>query len=433
MFLRPWYAAVLIALFFGMACRKDSDEDAPRVEILQPGNGITLQVPDTLVVQVSVSDERQVERVTIALNDANGVPAVPSVSVTVDAASTTVVRELPVSSERLSTGSYTLSVAASDGSNVGRAFSTVNVQAAPLRLRALYITPPFGHPAPVPVWRVDSTGSISQFLTLSESGGSAIDADRLYLAGTMTQALQGIPQAGGSAAVNIMNQSPAGSTEPFFLGLTVDPGDGYFYYATNDGFIRGINGSGVQAFTAQSPVDYLSMHTAVMGNTLASAAQHRVLDNWQLITHAIPGGAVLGQFPLDLEPVDLVARNDQQVIVFGNRGSVGVVQQRNVVWGGGGDLYLFNNGPVQALAQLNSSTFIIALPDGLVRYSTASNSITLVAQGMNARSLAYDAASGILHAGVGNELLAVDPLTGASTVLHVLPHAVGSILPLLNR
>jgi hypothetical protein len=85
------------------------------------------------------------------------------------------------------------------------------------------------------------------------------------------------------------------------------------------------------------------------------------------------------------------------------------------------------------VARLTDGTFIIALPDGLVRYSTTSNSITLVAQGIDARCLAYDAASGILHAGVGNQLVAVDPLTGASSVQHVLPHPVGDILPLLNR
>ncbi len=430
---RPWSTVLLIFLFLGAACRKDRDEDAPKVEILQPGSGFTLQAPETLLVQVQVSDERQVERVTIALNDAAGIPAVPSVSVSVDAPSSTLVRELPVLSERLNTGSYTLSVTASDGTNVRRAFRTINIQAAPLRLRALYIVPPAGHPAPVPVWRIDSTGALSQYLDLSEIGGSAIDADRLYLAGTTTQGLQGIPQASGSASVNIANQSPAGSTAAFFSGIRVDRSDKLFYYATNDGFIRGLNGGGVQAFTAQSPVDYQSEHTAVVGNTLTSAARHRVLGNWQIITHAMPSGDLLGQFPMDLEPIDLVATGDQQVSIFGNRGTVGVVQQRNVVQGGGSDLYLFNNGPIQAVAHLDNGTSIIALPDGLVRYSNSSNTITILAQGINASSLAYDTASGILHAGVGNDLIAVDPLTGGSTMLQAFPHPVGGILPLLNR
>lgn len=415
------------------ACRKDRDEDAPKVKFLEPASSLTLQVPDTILIRVEVSDERIVERVTIALNDGNGVPVAPTLSVQVDAASATIVRAFPITNERLPSGTYTLSVTARDGSNEGRAFRTINLQAATLRSRAVYLTPPVGYPAPVPVWRIDSTGALSQYITLQEFGGGAIDPDRLYLVGITLQGVQGMAQTTGSATLNIPNTGPAGATTPFFLGPTVDRNDGRFYVGNNEGFIRGYNQGASQAFTAQSPIDLRSVHTAVVGSSLASAARHQVLNTWQLVTHAIPSGAVLGLFPMDLEPVQLLARNGQQLFIFGNRNGTGVIQERNVAQGGGTDLQTFGQGPISAVAVLNSGTAVVALPGMLMRFNSGSNTMTILAQGITAQSLAYDPASGILYAGVDEQLLALDALTGSSTVLFSFPHPVGSIFPLLNR
>lgn len=433
MFSRTHQIAFLGCLLITSACRKPGDEDAPKVRILLPVENLTLQVPDTLIVQVEVEDERTVERLTIALNDANGVPVAPTLTVLVNASNSTITRGMPIRSERLRTGNYTLTVTASDGTNMGRGFRGVNVQAAPLRLRAIYVAPPTGSSGPATVWRVDSTGALSQHLVLSEFGGAAIDPDRLYIAGTTGEPLRGIPQTSTSASITIPNQSSAGSTIPFFLGPAVDPDNGSFFVGSEDGFIRGYNSGGVQFFTGQSPAEHTSQHTAIVGNVLVSLAKHRVLGTWQLVTHVLPGGSPLAQFPMDLEPLAFYATSAQQALLFGKRGSVGVVQVRNVVQGGGTDLYVFNDGPVQAVAPINSGTYIVALPDRLIRFSTSSNTITVVAQGIAAQSLAYDPASGILHAGVGSQLLAIDPLTGASSTLHAFPHNVGTILPLLNR
>lgn len=425
--------AMIALLLVASACRKQGDEDPPKVRILLPVENITLQVPDTLIVQVQVQDEHKVERITISLNDSNGAPVIPAVSVSVNSTNTTISRGLPITSERLRTGNYTLTVSASDGTNMGRGFRSVNLQAAPLRLRAIYVTPPNGQSPSAPIWRIDSTGALSQYLNLTEFGGAAIDADRLYIAGTTVEPLRGIPQTATSTSITIPNQSAAGSTVPFFLGPTVDPSDGGFYFGSDDGFIRGYKPGGSQFFTGQSPAEMISQQTALVGNVLVSVAKQRVMGTWHLVAHAIPGGSPLAQFQLDLVPITIYAISAQQALIFGNRGTIGVVQLRNPAQGGNTDLSIFNDGPVQAVAQLNSGTYIIALSDRLVRFSTSSNTITVVAQGISAQCLAFDQASGILHIGVDNALLAMDPLTGATNTLHSFPHRVGSILPLLNR
>jgi hypothetical protein len=72
-------------------------------------------------------------------------------------------------------------------------------------------------------------------------------------------------------------------------------------------------------------------------------------------------------------------------------------------------------------------------PGMLLRCSANSNTVSVLAQGFTAGSLAYDAASGIVYAGVDEQLLAIDPLNGSSTLIFSFLHPVGGIFPLLNR
>jgi len=424
---------VVTVLLLGTACRKDKDSDPPQIRFLLPGNGVTLLVPDTLLVQVEVSDERLVKTVTISLQDGNGVPVAPPQIVQVNSANAVVTRKLGIVNERLQTGNYTLSAMASDGDGQARAFRTVPLQAAPLRLRALFIAPAFGSTGALAISRIDSTGILSQYLTISESGGAAIDPDRVYFAGTFTQGLSGIPQLDGVSPVTVPNLNPAGATAPFYRGVAVDAADGRLYFGTNDGFIRGLGQNGAQTFTAQSPTGFRSLLTAVVGDLLVSIARNDAAGVTSLITHAYSSGFLLGQFPADLEPVFLMARSSPQLLVFGNRNGTGVVQERNVLQGGSFDLRLFQEGPISAVVRLDANTAIVAVPDRLIRYSANSNTVVLLAQGFTAQALAYESATGLLYVGVGNMLFTVDPLTGAQSSSTMISHPIGTILPLLNR
>lgn len=429
------YRALIIPLVWGLlsGCRKDRDTDLPRVDVLVPATTATLVVPDTLPVHVEVTSTRTLRNISIALTDDNGVPVTPPLTVALGSTSASIIRGFPVTGERIASGRYTLAIIVRDERNEARAFRRVNVQAAPLRLRALYMTPPEGHPAPVTIWRVDSTGTLSEHLSLPEFGGAAIDARRLYLAGTLNQPVRGIPQQVGDAAITIANEGVPGSGTPYFQGPVVDPWDGRFYVGTDDGSIQGYSQGGTRSFTAWQPDDLRSRYTAVAGETLVSISRHRVLDEWRMVTYARSSGVLLGIFPLDLVPMAVQARDEQWVVLFGERDGKGVVQLRHTGQGGGSDLMVFNDGPIAAVARIDAGSSFIALPDRILRSSANSNTPTVVAQGLTARSLAFEEASGSLYAGTDDGLVVIDPLSGDRTTLHVLPHPVGHVLPLLNR
>jgi len=422
-------------LVFVSGCKKEKDESAPNVHILSPAEGYSLSVPDTLTVSVQVDDDQVVERLVLAVTDENGVPIAPSIGVDINAASAVVQRSLVLNDERLPSGLYTIMAYAFDGTNEKREFVRITIQAAPLRLRAIFVTPPPSTTPPYPIMRIDSTGAVSEWNVVSELNGAAIDPHtrHLILAGGAHEPLTALPTDPGASTWSVANQNSAGTSLPYFLGLRNDPYDNRSYFGTNDGAIKGFNGDGLQAFNAQALSGHRSQGTAVLGDLFVSHQRENTLGTHQLVAYAYSSGVQQTQFPLDLETVGLYRRTDEHVLLFGNRSGEGVIQERNVVLGGNFEMRVFTEGPINAVVRLNDNTFVIALPDRLVRFEYASNNIFPLAPGILASALAYEPATGALYVGSGNSMNLMDPQTGATTGSFSLGGPVGTILPLLNR
>ncbi|MCB0812973.1 MAG: hypothetical protein KDB87_07390, partial [Flavobacteriales bacterium] len=246
--------AVLMAVLLG-GCRKEEANDPPQVTILQPFDNTSIQVPDTLAVRATLLDAQELAGVTIQLLNDNGIPVVPSVSLAISGTSFDLQRAFPVIDEGLASGPYTLAVRATDGNEQGSDFRTINVSAAPLRLRAVFAV----HAAQggaVPVTRIDSVFQAAPFGTFPGDLSQAVLASGprlLYLAGAQNAPLRAIDLQNGNERWSAPNQNTLGTA--FFTALHQGD-DGRIYHATNEGLIRGASSSGVNAFTAESLAQY---------------------------------------------------------------------------------------------------------------------------------------------------------------------------------
>lgn len=435
--MRDQHRALLLAcgMLLIASCKKDKDASPPSVAILAPSAGSSIAIPDTITISVAVSDDHIVERLVIAVTDEQGVPIAPSVAVDVNTSSATVQRAIELTSELIRTGSYTIMASAFDGTNEARDFVGITVQAAPLRLRAVFITPPLSAPPPFPITRIDSTGAVSEWNLVSELGGAAIDpvSRHLLLAGGANEPLTAWPTDPSISSWSVANQNSVGSSQPYFLGLRDDPEDGRFYVGTNNGTIKAFTGAGIQVFNAQAISGCQSIGTVVLGELLVSAQEETVPGTHKLVTYAYSSGVQEAEFPSDLEPIGLHRRSDDQALVFGNRDGDGVIQERHVVFGGVFEMQVFEDEPITAVARLDANRFVLALPDRIIRFEYGSNGIFPLANGVTASALAYEPATGAVYVGVGNSLILIDPGNGALAGTITLPTAIGFILPLLNR
>ncbi len=421
--------AFLVLLSVG--CRKDKDETAPSVRILLPSGAATFSIPDTIVVRAEVSDDVGLESLLFSIEDANGAPITSAAAINMNGSSGTFERELIVNNERLLSGSYTIVVRASDGANDGRAFKDITLLEIPLRLRSIFLAPPFGTTAAT-IKRVDSLGAVGDWTTVQDLNGVAVDSysQHLLLAGSQFAPFQAVPTSASSRPWQF--SASTNDVPEQFTAVTVDPSDRRTYFSTRDGMIRGFTGDGAQQFTSQCLPGNRCEEIVVMGNVVATWQRAIVGGAAMVVTYSI-AGTVLETLPVEHERIALFQRTDQSLLLFANEAGTGLIEDLNVSAGGSPEVRTFPDEAIRAVARLDANTLIIALLDRLVRFNYSTNTVSTVTTGIAATSLVYDPATGALFAAQGTDLLTIDPNSGMVTNTLSTGNTIGHILPLRNR
>lgn len=431
--MRYQQSALVVACIaaFSLACRKDKDERPPLVQILDPVPGTTIAVPDTVRVQVRVSDEHGLTSLTIELIDTQNAVVASAGTINLDGITGTYERSLVLTDERMPSGTYTIVARASDGTNDGRGFRSVNILEAPLRLLAIFLAPPFTQQEAT-IHRLAPDGTSNAFANVLDFNGVAVDGHtgHLFVAGSRYAAFQAIPATAGA----LPWQVPPPTTDQYdqFTAVTVDPTDHRVYFATRDGAIRGFTGQGTPRFNAQCLPDHRCQAIVAMGNDVVTWQKAIVGGAARIVTYTT-SGTLLDQLPAAPEHVAWFHRSAGQLIHFANLDGSGLIEELNIQSGGSPEIRSFPGEPIRHVIRQNANIHLIALADRVVRFDHATHGVTEIRNGFSADALAFDPANGVLYAAQGAELHTIDPNTGAIIATTGTGGPIGHILPLLNR
>lgn len=421
------------ALLLLCGCRKDRDEQSPRVRFIAPQELSTWQLPDTIACIIHVSDDRMVRNLTIGLLNSDGVPVAPPRTIAVEAREATVEQAIAVLDEGLPSGTYILNARASDGTNDGNAFVQIQVTEAPLRLRGVFALPPPG-PSPTSVYRLDSTLQVLPPWVISQEVAAASIApafEKLYLRGSSSGPVTAVDLSTCMPSWSLPNLQPG--MPPFFTGLTVSGAEQIVYVGDGDGTLRGYRGDGGQVFTAFTLPFHRAHHTLEFSDLVLSEQRDLAPPMRRLVAYWRSSGVISNTFELDLDIVAMYRRDAQHALMLGNRNGQGVVQDRHIVSGVALEPRIFPEGPITAACRVEPGTWLLALPNRLVRYTYADNgAVTLLAE-EGIGSLAYDPATGAAMATQGSAILVIDPQMGTVTERVELGVPLGTVLPWHNR
>jgi hypothetical protein len=106
-----------IAAFLVTSCLNNADRQPPGIVFLSPSATVTILVPDTIVVQAVVMDDRDIEYVNLSLMDAENRIVVNAASFQPSLREFNLLAEVPVTDIRLPGGEYSLVITADDGHN----------------------------------------------------------------------------------------------------------------------------------------------------------------------------------------------------------------------------------------------------------------------------------------------------------------------------
>lgn len=431
MTLRHAALAGLSAILLLASCKKDKDDTPPTVVIIEPAAGTTISIPDTLNIRVQVSDEHVVRSLTVELSNAANTIVASAGTRDLNNSAGTYTFSLPLTNERLPSGTYTIVARASDGTNDGRGFLRLNVLEAPLRLRAIFLAPPFSTNTTT-ITHIDSLGQLSTFATVQDFNGIAVDSysQHLFVAGSQYAPFHAFPTA--LAANGWQVPSPTNDQPEQFTAVTVDPLDRRLYFATRYGFIRGFTGEGAQQFTAQCLPDHRCETIVVLETEVATWQRAIVGSASRIVTYTV-AGTIYEQLPVEHDRVALFHRSGTSLIHFANANGSGLIEHINITDGGTPDIHTFNGEMIRAVVRLDTHRYIIALTDRLIRWDHQAQQATPLTTGITTDAMAYEAATGALYIAEGSTLITLDPNSGA--IVNSLPtgSAIGHILPLLNR
>ncbi|MBL8002689.1 MAG: hypothetical protein JNL05_12085 [Flavobacteriales bacterium] len=435
--MRCEHRAPLLALLalLAVGCKKDGDAEPPRITISAPASGEVVTVPDTLVVEATVTDNTRIEQVTFSVLDGQGMPVTPSFTVEPGGTSANLVVELPITSDLVLSGTHEVKVVASDGEGRGTASRLIEVNGRPRRTRAIHIVGSTGF-SPVQVYRIDSTGQLSPgpLVTLNHDIAPAAissKARRLYVGGGITGPLTALFPDDGSITAEVPSQNIL--PIPFHTALAVG-GSGMLFAASNDGALRrygtDLNGTGysAQALSEHRISGILELDNAVVTtqSRYVGPVGHRV------VRYSSTAGVEQGAWPLDQTPVALHPRDQDHVLLFGNRNGQGVIEDRDIVDGGAWEPRTFTS-PILAVARIDANTYLVSLAGSLQRFNYANATALTLATGTAYEVLAFDEVNGVLIGAESGQVSFIDPATGNVTGGLTAPIAVTALLPLYSR
>lgn len=427
-------AALLIAsALIGGSCKKDETVEAPVVTIIAPQNGFSLSVPDTLVVSADVSGRAGVDLVTVVLSNEDGVPVTEPASIVPSSDPARIEVRMPVLSEHIIGGSYTLTVKAFSGENSSKDYRHLNITGTPQRLRSIMVLsqPDAGT---VLLHRIDSVGGVSVLNTfISDLGGAAVNAynQTLCMMGPMNGPLTALAPDGIHVKWQKANQSNSGI--PWFTSIDA-LGDQRIYAGTSDGALRGYNSAtGVTEFVAFLATGFRAQRAALVGDRVAVAERNQATAQYKLRLCQSSSGAMLDEQFLDKEVVAIFSRDAGHALLFGNRNDQGVVEDRDLGGGGGWEPHDWT-AAIGAVTEAGNGTYLVALENGdLERFTYASANSTTILSGEPIRSISFDPVGGLAYAGRGSNVIAVDPQSGAVAGEWAIGAEVKYVLVLLNK
>lgn len=423
-------------VFFG--CKKNKDENPPKVEIETPLANTTVNAGTFIHVTGKVTDDKKLETITIKVLSLSGSTQIADpVTLTPESASYTIDKYVKVGDIHTSSGTYQVIVEAYDGTNKKKAYKDIQVIEIPRVLEKMIVVRNAGTG-----FAVDSLVGSSFFNFInrtSDFSGAAISNyyQQLYLAGKTNGVLESWDLETNLPKWTVPADLPS-TTIPLFYLTEYDNNSQTLWqsFATSTGgTLRTVSAAGnfgtnmvMQANHYAAALTYNAQHIIVAENPKISGGSAFLsyyfntgfgLDQ----TTTVPFSSVNNIFIL----------NSHELVVVGNDGGQGELRVYDKNTNGFWEQFNLPAGKVYDAVQVDAENYIIAHETGLLKYTHSPGNLINLTTGNKCQLLNLDAYSGILWAGEGNFVRGYDPATGALGTTYVESDSVKAIIMQYNK
>ncbi len=390
--------SILLLLF--ISCKKKENAE-PAITITNPTSGMVYFPGDTVHVEADISDDGALSSVTLKLLNAAYTPVDHQESFSINASSYHLFYEYVIENIYLETGNYFIALSTSDGDNDHNAFRNIVIQGIPKTRKAIYVVTQTDT-SNIEVSKLDSANQlVHQFDVPGDYSGSAISSryNELNIAGKTTGAFNQYDLISNSLLFSV----PAyNATLPSFQNLFF--AHELTFVSFYDGRIRAYNKDGNVQFNSAQPVYYQPGTICVNDKYVFAEAYYPGPNESRLVVINYPSGVTKQEYNVGLNIISMVSKEDNELIIFGNKNGDGKIYQYHVISNGINDFHTLFGNTVYAAVAIDDDRYAIATSNGLYSYQESINNLIPLDLSEPVYSLEYDDVNGILFVNAGRKI-----------------------------
>ena len=266
------YSLFTILVFYSCS-KKDEDIIKPSVTITAPVNLQQVNGIDTMQVLATISDDRNIESVSVSLRDANDIPVLSTVTKTPNQKNYDLNISYFFDDIHLLSGQYDLSVRAFDGENTTTKYVTIFLNETPKSRQGAFVVSNTGGVSDI--YYLDNlySGSFYQSINGDYLGAAVNSYDQQLVhasAGVVPSAsVKAIDLKSGlnSWDIPIINSPPT----PFYTGFLYDSQT--VFLGKQNGGIQGYNKNGAGSYNAVVITNF-NVESALVHDNILVTEQH---------------------------------------------------------------------------------------------------------------------------------------------------------------
>jgi len=396
-----WILSALLYTFLTLGCKKESDENPPTIEVLDPIENTSYNTFDTIPIKALLKDDKVLTFASAELQNVDLVTVLPLSSKNINTPEYQLVTSLIIDNIQLTSGKFYVLITAKDEVNTTRSFTEIHVNGLPLITKGYMVYESIGDQVELHnyfngndsvVWikegpfkdgLVDNYHQQAGYLQESDGPFFTLPLFPLFNPWELP------PVQGGITFCNAQSDQ---------VGIQIGYKDGTLAIFIEEGNLRK---------TYQSDQDYYPA-LSLLNEDNVIVWQVKDEPDQNRIEVFFIGGALKQVSTYNPEIVNLVNRSENEVFMGANENGNGILQTYNLDNGIFFDNHDFIDNPIVSLCQGNHGVVFIATEQGIYKYDTNSQSVPSPISDIQAIHLEWDLVNQVLVVTTENELMVLN-------------------------
>jgi hypothetical protein len=393
-----------------LSCKKEKDENGPKVTFNTPLSDQNFQIFDTIPVSVTISDETKITAATLSLVDQNYISVGQAIAIPViSSPNMTSGTEYILSNIHLGSGSYYLFVSASDGNNVSKTYQRIRIAEVPKKIKKIFVSTAVSQ-YETHLFFIDSAfNSMDLYQTFSGdclSISTSSYFQEAFVCGYYSGGYSGFNLTDQSIKFNIPSSGNIGA--PYFTAYYSE--DKKNYVARYDEPIKGYDYSGNIIYNATANPGYYARKLYMNGVNLIAEEKQKT-SSGKILVSFYSTGIAEQQTAISQDVLTFCEKDDHSVFVFGNLSGQGVIQLYdrldNNLWNP--YPYSLASGSILSAVKIDMDTYLIGHSNGTIyKYQYQNSSVTPYLTGYTAIQLKYDEFNNDVYIAEVNQVTRID-------------------------